>query len=172
MFLQVSCLISNSSMQRGWADVIFLSLHIKAAMLLHWRDSLFRRQAGVWSSWMMWAWQRICLEFLLAPICMQVINKHKTIILWLDPGWSGTYVLPKGRAQDLNPPWKGRSKGLHLKPMEQQPRGMNKYSPWFQTRNKRTGLQWDWTVASNKGDFLRTFQEFILFKEKCDTSAV
>lgn len=34
MFLQVSCLISNSSLQRGWADVIFLSLHIKAAMPL------------------------------------------------------------------------------------------------------------------------------------------
>lgn len=67
----------------------------------------------------MLVWQRICLEFLLAPICMQVINKHKTIIPLqtplLDSGWSGTYVLPEGSDQDLNPPLSERYKGLHQK---------------------------------------------------------
>lgn len=73
----------------------------------------------------------------MAPICMQVINKHKTITPLqtplLDSGWSGTYVLPEGRAQDLNPPLSERYKGLHQKPTEQQRLGMNKYRPLFQT---------------------------------------
>lgn len=73
--------------------------------------------------------------FLLAPICMQVINKHKTIIPLqtspLDSGWSGTYVLPEGKDQDLNPPLSGGCKGLHQKPTEQQPLEMNKYSLFF-----------------------------------------
>lgn len=80
-------------------------------------------------------WQRLCLVFLLAPICMQVINKHKTIIPLqtspLDSGWSGTYVLPEGKDQDLNPPLSGGCKGLHQKPTEQQPLEMNKYSLFF-----------------------------------------
>lgn len=43
MFLQVSCLFfSKSSLQSGWADVIFLSLHTKVVMPLYWRYSLFQ----------------------------------------------------------------------------------------------------------------------------------
>lgn len=136
MFLQVFFVsFSNSSLQ-GELMWYFCHRISKLQCLLIGGSHYFRHQN--WAVVLldhMRVWQRLCLVFLLAPICMQVINKHKTIIPLqtspLNSGCSGTYVMPEGRDQDLNPPLRGGCKGLHQKPTEQQPLEMNKCSPFF-----------------------------------------
>lgn len=87
MFLQVSCLISNSSVQRGWADVIFLSLHIKAAMPLHWRDSLFRHCTGCGAlGWCEPGRESACSFYWHLFACRWLINIKQLFSGWIQVG--------------------------------------------------------------------------------------
>lgn len=136
-------LFSKSSLQSGWADVIFLSLHTKVAMSPYWRYSLFQTpKLGCGATWSCESGRESAWSFywhLFA--CRWLINikqlfpcKHPR---WIQVGVEHMFCLRAGTGIWI-PHWvKDRRKGLHQKPTEQQPLGMNKYGPLLQSRRTK-----------------------------------